>query len=207
MSSRFGHRGPLLLAVAMVYFGQLAGHSGIASSQEFQIVWVAVGEAEATTGNKPRAGSHLFMASDLMALSMKNVKVARVEVLPSVSTVPAGQRLCVSSLSIKAFDAGGGAVKRAPLSISVRQDQKQKLVLDRDKSDICVTPTVPGEYPIRFASLLPANDGTMRGAQIFVRVTDPNSPAPADASAQTVKPLTGFSELPVHGSVPMLRSY
>jgi hypothetical protein len=110
------------------------------------------------------------MASDLMALSMKNVKVSRLDVAPAVSTISIGQRVCVSSLNIVAYDPGGTALVSAPLSISVRQDQKQKLALTRDKTDICVTPGDAGEYPIRFASLLPARDGTTRGAQIFLRV-------------------------------------
>jgi hypothetical protein len=185
----------------MVYFSHLCP----AAAQDFQIVWVLVGEAEANAGNKPaRAGNHLFMASDLMTLSMQNVKVARVDVAPTVSSIPTGQRLCVSSLTIKAFDPAGGTLKSAPLSISVRQDQKQKLALDRNKNDICITPSASGEYPIRFSSLLPANDGTTRGAQIFVRVSDANTPPTSAAKAAV--PLIGLSEFP-HTSTPTLRSH
>jgi hypothetical protein len=175
------------------------------AAQDFQIVWVSVGEAEANRGEKPaRAGSHLFMASDLMSLSMKNVKVARVDVAPSVSQIPIGKRLCVSSLSIKAFDPAGGTLPNAPLSISVRQDQKQKLALERTKDDICVTPSAPGEYPIRFSSLLPAKDGTTRGAQIFLRVSDPKDGGATTAT--TVHPLTKLSESPL-GSLSSLRTH
>lgn len=156
-------------------------------AQDFQVVWVVVGEAEATAGNRPvRAGNHLFMASDLMSLSMKNVKVARLEVTPAVSQIIAGQRLCVSALSIAAYGPEGVRLESAPLSISIRQDQKQKLALSRDKTDFCVSPSEPGEYPIRFSSLLPAKDGTMRGAQLFLRVgtavgTDATSSTPSGA--------------------------
>lgn len=150
-------------------------------AQDFQIVWVIVGEAEANAGNRPaRAGRHLFMAPDLMSLSLKNVKVSRVDVAPAVTQIPIGQRVCISSLSITAFDPDGGPLKNAPLSVSVRQDQKQRLALERNDADICVTPAAAGEYPIRFASLLPAHDGTTRGAQIFLRVAEGgNLDAPA----------------------------
>jgi len=40
-----------------------------------------------------------------------------------------------------------------------------------------VKPNEPGEYPVRLTSMLPAQDGTMRGAQMFIRVSDPNAPA------------------------------
>jgi len=185
----------------MVYFSHLSP----AAAQDFQIVWVLVGEAEANAGDKPaRAGNHLFMASDLMTLSMQNVKVARVDVAPTVSSIPTGQRLCVSSLTIKAFDPAGGTLKSAPLSISVRQDQKQKLALERNKNDICITPSASGEYPIRFSSLLPANDGTTRGAQIFVRVS--NASTPPTSAVKAAVPLTGLSDFP-HISTPTLRSH
>ncbi|MET0497857.1 MAG: hypothetical protein ABW106_06250 [Steroidobacteraceae bacterium] len=149
----------------------------VAQTADFQIVWVVVGEAEANAGGPPvRAGRHVFMASDLMALSMKNVKVARVDVAPAVSQITTGQRLCISSLTITAYAPGAEVLKSAPLSVSVRQDQKQKLALMRDKKDVCVTPNAVGEYPIRFSSLLPAADGTTRGSQIFLRVSAPNAP-------------------------------
>ena len=156
-------------------------------AQDFQIVWVVVGEAEATAGNRPaRAGRHLFMASELMTLSMKNVKVSRIEVAPAVTQLTAGVRLCVSSLNIIAYDNEGAALERAPLSISVRQDQKQKLALTREKNDICVSPSEAGEYPMRFASLLPARDGTTRGAQIFLRVTAPDVAAVGNVDSASV---------------------
>lgn len=194
---------PALLVSALICW---AGPAKVAAqTTDFQIVWVVVGEAEANTGSRSaRAGSHLFMASDLMSLSMKNVKVSRIDVAPAVSQIEPGQRLCVSSLSITAYDPGGDLLKSAPLSISVRQDQKQRLALEREKADICVTPTVAGEYPIRFASLLPAPDGTTRGAQIFLRVGEANA-------AHAVNP-DGLSSLTslsgsLGSSLPVLRSH
>lgn len=154
------------------------------AAQSFQIVWVVVGEAEANVGDRPpRAGRHLFMASELMTFSMKNVKVSRIDVSPAVTEITAGVRLCVSSLNIKAYGDEGAALESAPLSISVRQDQKQKLTLTRERNDICVTPSAAGEYPMRFASLLPARDGTTRGAQIFLRVAAANAAAAAGTAS------------------------
>lgn len=159
-------------------------------------MWVVIGEAEATKDNRPvRAGSHLFMASDLMSLSMKNVKVARLDVSPAVSQMTAGQRLCVTALTIVAYDAEGAPLESAPLSISIRQDQKQKLKMSRTKKDICVSPSDAGEYPIRFSSLLPATDGTTRGAQIFLRVGEA-------AAASTMKPASGVMAFPGSALAP-----
>jgi hypothetical protein len=53
--------------------------------------------------------------------------------------------------------------------------------IQRGRKDICVRPAMAGEYPIRFTSVLPAKDGTMRGAQIFVRAADPTPPMPDEA--------------------------
>ena len=161
---------PLILSAVVMCLTRT--DAAFAQTADFQIVWVVVGEAEANANGPPvRAGRHVFMASDLMSLSMKNVKVARVDVAPAVSQIATGQRLCISSLKITAYAPGAEVLKSAPLSVSVRQDQKQKLALMRDKNDICVTPNAAGEYPIRFASLLPAADGTTRGSQIFLRVS------------------------------------
>jgi hypothetical protein len=160
---------------------------GSVAAQDFQIVWVVVGEAEANVGKQPvRAGRHLFMAGDLLDYSMKSIKVARIDVSPAVSQLVIGTRLCVSSLTVTAYDSEARILERAPLSISVRQDQKQKLALQRDKNDICVTPNEAGEYPMRFASLLPARDGTTRGAQIFLRVRQA-TPETAGAAGKGAK--------------------
>ena len=164
---------PLILSAVVICLTR--PDTVLAQAADFQIVWVVVGEAEANAGGPPvRAGRHVFMASDLMSLSLKNVKVARVDVAPAVSQITTGQRLCISSLTITAYAPGAEVLKSAPLSISVRQDQKQKLALMRDKNDVCVTPNAVGEYPIRFTSLLPATDGTTRGSQIFLRVSAAN---------------------------------
>jgi hypothetical protein len=103
---------------------------------------------------------------------MHDVKIARVDVEPPVMQIAVGQQLCLSGLKVTAYDASGKVVA-APLSVSVRQDHKDRLQLQRSKSDICVRPADAGEYPIRLTSLLPATDGTMRGAQLFLRAAGP----------------------------------
>lgn len=152
----------------------VAGWPGPAPrAADFQIVWVVIGEAAASAGDQPvSAGRHLFMASELASFSLRNVKIARIDAEPVITSLAVGERFCLTSLKITASSADRSIVKHAPLSISVRQDHKDALYLERRKDDICVRPTIPGEFPIRFTSLLPAADGTTRGAQIFVRVHD-----------------------------------
>lgn len=161
-----------LLAILFVGIG--AGLSASAFGQPFQIVWVVIGEASSAPDNgSAHAGRQLFMASDLVSKSLANVKVEQVDVTPAVSQMIVGQRLCLTSLGIRTLGPGRHLVAAAPLSVSVRQDHKLRLGLKRTKRDICVQPTASGEYPVRLTSMLPARDGTTRGAQIFLRVNDP----------------------------------
>ncbi|MET0533360.1 MAG: hypothetical protein ABW171_03970, partial [Steroidobacter sp.] len=122
----------------------------MASAQSsFQIVWVVIGEASSATDNgSAHAGRQLFMASDLVSKSLANVKIEQVDVTPTISDVAIGQRLCFTSMNIRALGPGRELIGDAPLSISVRQDHKQQLGLSRSKRDICVKPTEPGEYPL-----------------------------------------------------------
>lgn len=155
----------------LTLFGTLA-FSPMANAQSpFQIVWVVIGEASSASDKAPaHAGRQLFMASDLVSRSLANVRVEQVEVEPVIQVLAIGQRLCVTQLSIRATGPGRQEIGGAPLSISVRQDHKQRLGLSRSKRDICLQPNEAGEYPVRLTSLLPARDGTTRGAQVFVRV-------------------------------------
>jgi hypothetical protein len=138
---------------------------------DFQIVWINVGEVAAATDSKPvRAGRQLFMAPDLVQFSLDKVTVSRVDVEPAVIALKPGERFCLTSLQVVAHSEDRTEVANAPLSVSVRQDQRERLEMKRAKSDICFRPMSPGEYPVRFNSLLPARDGTTRGAQIFLRV-------------------------------------
>lgn len=149
----------------------------IVSESPFQIVWVVIGEAASGVGNgSTHAGRQLFMASDLMSKSLANIKVEQVEVTPVVSALVVGERLCLTAMNIRTLGPNRQLVKAAPLSIAVRQDHKQRLGLNRTRRDICVSPNAAGEYPLRLTSMLPARDGTMRGAQVFIRVSDPHAP-------------------------------
>ena len=138
---------------------------------DFNIVWVVIGEAAASAGDdQPGVGRRLFTASELADFSLRRVTIARIDAQPVVNELTVGTQVCITSLKILAYDVKGAAVKHAPLSISIRQDHKELLGVTRSKDDICVAPSAAGEYPMRFTSLLPAKDGTMRGAQIFLRV-------------------------------------
>jgi len=149
----------------------------------FQIVWVVIGEASSVSEKGlAHAGRQLFMASDLVSKSLANVKVEQVDVTPVIHQLAVGERLCLASLDIRTLGPGKTPVTEAPLSISVRQDHKQQLGLNRTKRNICVTPTAAGEYPLRLTSMLPARDGTMRGAQMYIRVSAPDSEKPAAAA-------------------------
>lgn len=147
------------------------GWNAVRAQVDFQIVWVVIGEAAGASPNEAvMAGRHLFMASELAAFSLQHVAVAKVEAQPMVVELAVGEQFCVTSLNIAAFTAAGVPVKRSPLTISVRQDHKEALGLDRRKDDICVKAMSAGEFPVRFASMLPAKDGTTRGAQVFLRI-------------------------------------
>lgn len=149
-----------------------AGRPGPAAAADFQIVWVVIGEAAAAGQEPMQVGRHLFMAADLAAFALKRITISRVEVEPVVTNLSVGERFCLDSLHLSAYGADRSMVEGAPASISVRQDYRDGMGLESSKRNICMTPTVAGEYPIRFTSLVPAADGSMRGAQIFVRVRD-----------------------------------
>lgn len=151
---------------------------------DFQVVWVVIGEAAASAGDQPvNAGRHLFMATELAAFSLKRITVARIDAEPVITHLAVGERFCLTSLKIIASGADRSIVKRAPLSISIRQDHKDALHLERTKDNVCVRPTIAGEFPIRFTSLLPAADGSTRGAQVFVRVHEGGESQATDAAS------------------------
>jgi hypothetical protein len=137
---------------------------------DFQIVWINVGEMAAAVGEPARAGRQLFMAPDLVDFSLKKVTIAKVNVEPAVVPLQVGERFCLTSLQVRATSEDRSEVKDAPITVHVRQDQRERLAIQRGKKDICFNPTSSGEYPVRLNSLLPARDGTTRGAQIFLRV-------------------------------------
>jgi hypothetical protein len=147
--------------------------TGSAQPVDYQVAWIVIGDAAAADEQgQVRAGTQLFRASDLLKLSLNDVKVARVSVEPVVTQLTVGAQICISSLAIRAFAPDQQPIAGAPLSISVRQDQRDRLRKTRSKGDICLRPEQAGEYPVRLTSLLPAPDGSVRGAQIFLRAAD-----------------------------------
>lgn len=151
---------------------------------DFQIVWINVGEVAAEgDGERARAGRQLFMAPDLVEFSLNKITVAKVDVEPSIITLKVGQRFCLTSLHVQATSDDRTGVEDAPLSVSVRQDHRERLAIRRSKRNICFEPTAGGEYPVRLNSLLPARDGTTRGAQIFLHVAGEGSMSQAPATA------------------------
>ncbi|MBL8267191.1 hypothetical protein [Steroidobacter sp.] len=153
----------------------LLGAPARSQDSPFQIVWVVIGEASsASDKDQAHAGRQLFMASDLVSKSLANVKIEQVDVAPVVNQLVIGERLCLTKMSIRTLGPGKEPVGGAPLTIHVRQDHKQRLGLSRSKKDICLQPNAAGEYPLRLTSMLPARDGTTRGAQVYIRVSDPN---------------------------------
>lgn len=162
--------------LAVVLGSAFIAHPRLSRAQpSYQIVWVVIGEASSAADNgSAHAGRQLFMASDLMSKSLANIKVEQVDVTPVINQLTVGQKLCLTALKIRTLGPDRELVAGAPLSISVRQDHKQRLALNRTKRDICMQPNAAGEYPVRLTSLLPARDGTMRGAQVYLRVSDPD---------------------------------
>jgi hypothetical protein len=152
--------------------------SEVKAQPDFQIVWVQVGEAASADKNGVvRAGRRLFDVSDLAELSLDNIRITQVEALPIVTELRVGKEWCLPQLQIKALGADGAPTPAAPLSITVRQDHREHIGLLRTRKNICLKPTQPGEYPLRLTSLLPAPDGSTRGAQIFLRVAEDSANA------------------------------
>jgi hypothetical protein len=126
-----------------------------AQTVDFKVVW-------STLGSVKSAGK------DAVPIQSGS-RVVRVDVHPAIVEMAAGKQICISALQLSAFGPDGRALADAPVEIAVRQDQKPQLQLTRPKGDLCMRPSQPGEYPIRFTSKLPAPDDTVRGAQVFLR--------------------------------------
>jgi len=172
-----------LIGVVAVLIPALA----LTQTADFQIVWINIGEVAAA--QPTRAGRQLFMAPDLVQFSLDKVTVARVDIEPAVVPLKMGDRFCLTSLRVVANSDDHKDVENAPLSVSVRQDQRERLGLKRTKKDICFRPTTGGEYPVRFNSLLPARDGTTRGAQIFIRVEAETASTAPTVSSLSYRPI------------------
>ncbi len=140
--------------VGLLAVGLIAPVLAMAQSVDFKVAWITVGEGVSSADNA--------------AAIRPGTKIVRVDVQPTIVEVAVGKQVCLGSLQVRAFGADGKPVAGAPLSITVREDQKQQLQLTHSK-DLCMRPARSGEYPIRFTSKLPAADDTLRGAQVFLR--------------------------------------
>ena len=141
--------------VAAVACWLVPAAAALAQTAGFTITWKTVGQVVTAGATEPPKGA----------------QVARVDVQPTVVELAVGKQMCLSSLQISVLDAQGRPVAGAALSIAVREDHKQSMQLSRPKGDVCIRPAYAGEYPVRFTSTLPARDGSVRGAQIFVRAS------------------------------------
>jgi hypothetical protein len=127
----------------------------VSFAQDFKILWTTIGEV-------------VSAGKDTVPIQ-RSSKVVRVDVEPAIVPITVGKQTCISTLQVRAVGPDGRGLAGAPLTISVRDDQKLQLRLTRPSGDLCMRPESPGEYPIRFTSKLPAPDDTQRGAQIFLR--------------------------------------
>lgn len=131
--------------------------AALAQRADFKVLWSTLGNVVSTGKDaaKVQPGS----------------KIVRVDVEPAIVNVAVGKQLCLSTLQVRAIGPDSQPLAGAPLSISIREDQKVSLQLTHPKGDICMRPARAGEYPVRFTSKLPAPDDTRRGAQLFLRAT------------------------------------
>ena len=144
-------------AVALILLCLIAPIQGAAQVADFKVAWTNVGE--------------VVSAAEGAAVTLQpGTKIARVDVQPMIVAAEVGKQVCIGSLQLRAFGADGRPITGVPLVIAVRQDHKPQLRLTHLKG-ICMRPARGGEYPIRFTSKVPAADDTLRGAQIFLRVS------------------------------------
>jgi hypothetical protein len=163
--------GAALVSMLAFWIAPCAARAG--ETVDFQVAWIAVGEAAASTDEQAaRAGRQLFTAADLARLNGQRTRAARVAIEPEVLQVTVGEQICIGALQIRVFGADGRQISGAPLTITVRKDQREQLQLARSSREFCMRPSRSGEYAVRFTSLLPAPDGSTRGAQMFLRASE-----------------------------------
>lgn len=165
--------------------GLLALAPGFAAGQvaDFKIRWSEIGEVATAQDQPVRAGKRLFSEDDVSRFSREGITIARVDAEPTVVTLNVGERFCLTALQVSAFTEARRPVSGAPLSVSVQQDHLEALQVKSGRRNVCFDVAAAGEYPVRLTSRLPARDGTVRGAQVFLRVrakasgTDKTTPA------------------------------
>jgi hypothetical protein len=161
----------LLLMIA----GTCALTAGQASAQgtAFDIHWRTIAVAESTApGAKAqlrRTGARLDKAD------ASGIAVDRVEVEPAVLSAQVGQTVCLGQFDYAAF-FNDQRVPGLKLMLDVRADHLPQLQMSAPAGDVCFKPSAPGEYPVRITSLTPARDSTLRGAQIYLRVSKAREP-------------------------------
>jgi hypothetical protein len=128
-----------------------------AETADFKLAWTNVGQV-------------LSRAEKDAVMLQHDVKIARVDVQPTILKVQTGKQVCIGALQVRTFDPDGHPIAAVPLDMAVREDQKLQLRITHTRG-VCMRPARQGEYPIRFTSKVPAADDTLRGAQIFLRAT------------------------------------
>jgi hypothetical protein len=148
---------PTFSRIAVAVLAGCFAAAGVAQRADFKVLWSTLAEV-ASTGKDAAA-------------VQRGSKIVRVDVEPAIVAIAVGKQVCLSTLQMHAFGPDSQPLAGAPLSVSIRDDQKLQLQLTRPKGDICMRPARAGEYPIRFTSKLPAPDDTRRGAQVFLRAS------------------------------------
>lgn len=148
---------PTFSRIAVAVLAGCFATAAFAQRADFKVVWSTLGDVVSTGKDA--------------ATVQRGSKVVRVDVEPAIVEIAIGKQVCLSTLQVRAFGPDSQPLAGAPLSVSIRDDQKLQLQLTRPKGDICMRPARAGEYPIRFTSKLPAPDDTRRGAQVFLRAS------------------------------------
>ncbi|MET0988402.1 MAG: hypothetical protein ABW034_23630 [Steroidobacteraceae bacterium] len=140
----------------------------VSAQSNLKIVWREVGQTHSNAAGASPTVQPLAAAS---APIPATVKVDRLVVSPAIVSGTVGKPVCISQLDIAAYTESGQRMQGVPVSVDMQQDHLRKLTFTPKDKDLCFRPLQAGEYIIRLSSKVPAADGTVRGAQVFVRVT------------------------------------
>lgn len=140
----------------------------LAAAQPQDIVWRRVAQARSNAAGASPTVQALMAAPGPVSA---HVKVDRIVIAPAVITGTIGKPVCISQLDIAAYTDSGQRAHAVPLMVDMQQEHLRKLTFSTRNNDLCLRPTQTGEFTIRFSSQVPAADGTLRGAQVFVRVS------------------------------------
>ena len=147
----------------------LALISEVAASQaNFNVHWKPVAQVRS---NQPGMAPIVKPVVAKAPKDQANVGVERVVVTPSVVQTEVGKTVCLTQLDVATFDRQGGRRSGVPLAVDMRRDQLEHATVSARTQDFCLRLDRAGEYAIRFSSQWAANDGTFRGAQVFIRAS------------------------------------